>query len=96
MISWVYTLHVNFIKSRLTGATSITKAMLYANLLVYVILQSNFSITSHNFGLRDESSLITKLVFYSILAITLKTLFSNNRLNLAVSRYFTPGKTLKH
>ena len=96
MISWVYALHVNFAKSRLTGTTSVTRAIFYANLLVYVILQSNFSITSHNFGLRDESSLITKLVFYFILVITLKTLFSNNRLNLAMSKYFNSSKTSKH
>ena len=99
MLCWIYAFHLNFMRSLFSRNAQVFKLILYINLLVYTTLQSNFSITSHNFGLRDESSLMTKLAFYLMLLLTLGALVSSNKALSALSKRVPtlPGAALlKH
>ena len=86
MLCWIYAFHLNFMRSLFSRNARVFKLILYVNLLVYTTLQSNFSITSHNFGLRDESSLMTKLAFYLVLLVTLSALVSSSKALAGLSK----------
>jgi hypothetical protein len=64
--------------------------------LVYLLLQTNFGITSHNFGLRDETDLLLKLRYLTFLFFVTSFLVTSSTCDLSrlkflslASRFYT-------
>jgi cytochrome c biogenesis factor len=68
--------HLSFFSKKLTKSSRIIKLYFVGLYLVYFCLQSNFSITSHNFGFQNESSIFLKIYYYTLIFISLNRLFN--------------------
>lgn len=75
LISLTLTFHLSFFWKRISKVNRILKLYFIVVYLTYFCLQSNFSITSHNFGFQSESSIFLKIYYYTLILIFFTYLF---------------------
>jgi cytochrome c biogenesis factor len=92
--------HYNFLDKKPILFKSVLKIGSICVLLVYTLLQSNFSITSHNFGLNEGSDhffknkylVVSQLLILTILYLCLKNSWSlTGKLLCKYNKYSTPS-----
>lgn len=82
LLSLTVTTHYSFFSKKFLVYNRIFKVITLAVLVVYTLLQSNFGITSHNFGLRDESDFLYKAYCLTLLITLISYCAYHNKLEL--------------